>query len=126
MPGMTVDWEVRVLRGPGRRDQREAQGRDREGSSEGSAERNRAPTNRNRIRGAADQGELAENSEVEFTGPFTSESVLIHRLVTPELFNVRFRHTDYGSPGRTDYYYVRVTQANNAHQAWSSPIWVEG
>ena len=71
-------------------------------------------------------GELAENSEVEFTGPFTSESVLIHRLVTPELFNVRFRHTDYGSPGRTDYYYVRFTQANNAHQAWSSPIWVDG
>ena len=71
-------------------------------------------------------GELAENSEVEFTGPFTSESVLIHRLVTPALFNARFRHTDYGSPGRTDYYYVRVTQANNAHQAWSSPIWVDG
>jgi hypothetical protein len=60
---MTVDLEVRVLPGPGRRDRREAQGRDREGTSEGSVDRNREPTYRNRIRGAADQGELAENSE---------------------------------------------------------------
>jgi len=63
VPGMTDDSEVRVLPGPGRRDRREAQGRDREGSSEGSVDRNREPTNRNRIRGAADQGELARNSE---------------------------------------------------------------
>jgi len=70
-------------------------------------------------------GELAENSEVEFTGPFTAESVLVHRLVTPDLSNARFRHTDYGRPGRTDYYYIRVTQANG-QQAWSSPFWVEG
>ncbi|MCY4586527.1 MAG: DUF3604 domain-containing protein [Bryobacterales bacterium] len=69
-------------------------------------------------------GELAENSEVEFTGPFTAESVLIHRLVTPELYNARFRHSDYGRAGRADYYYVRATQANG-HQAWSSPFWVE-
>jgi len=34
--------------------------------------------------------ELAENSEVEFTGPFTAESVLIHRLVTPDLYTARF------------------------------------
>ena len=70
-------------------------------------------------------GELAENSEVEFTGPFTAESVMAHRLVTPDLYNARFRHTDYGRPGRTDYYYVRATQANG-QQAWSSPFWVEG
>ena len=63
MPGMTVDLKVEVLPGPGRRDRREAQGRDREGASEGSVERIREPTNRNRIRGTADQGELTANSE---------------------------------------------------------------
>ena len=60
---MTDDLEVGVLPGPGRRDRREAQGRDREVGSEGSVERNREPTYRNRMRGAAEQGELAENSE---------------------------------------------------------------
>jgi len=60
---MTVDSEVEVLPGPGRRDRREAQGRDREEASEGIVKRNREPTYRNRIRGAADQGELAMNSE---------------------------------------------------------------
>ena len=60
---MTDDLEVRVLPGPGRRDRREAQGPDREGGFEGSVERSREPTNRNRMRGAADQGELARDSE---------------------------------------------------------------
>ena len=63
VPGMTVDSKVKVLPGPDRRDRREAQGRDREGTSEGSAYRNREPTYRNRIRGAADRGELASDSE---------------------------------------------------------------
>ena len=70
-------------------------------------------------------GELAEHSEVELTGPFTAESVLMHRLVMPDLYNVHFRHSDYGRQGQIDYYYVRVTQANG-QQAWSSPFWVEG
>jgi len=63
VPGMTLDLKVEVLPGPGRRDRREAQGRAREGRSEGSVERSREPTNRNRIRGTADQGELPANSE---------------------------------------------------------------
>jgi len=63
VPGMNVDLKVKVHPEPGRRDRREAQGRDREGASEGSVERNREPTNGNRIRGAADQGELAAISE---------------------------------------------------------------
>ena len=29
------------------------------------------------------------------------------------------------APGRTDFYYARVTQ-KNGHRAWSSPIWVGG
>ncbi len=70
-------------------------------------------------------GELAENNEIEFTGPFTSESFLVHRLVTPDLFRCRFTHADRGREGSNDWYYARVTQANG-HQAWSSPIWVDG
>jgi hypothetical protein len=70
-------------------------------------------------------GELAEHNEVEFTGIFTSESFVVHRLAMPELFQTSFRHTDRGRSGQTDYYYARVTQANG-HQAWSSPIWIEG
>ena len=63
MPGMTFDLKVEVLPGPGHRDRREAQRRVREDRSEGSVERNREPTNRNRIRGTADQSELTANSE---------------------------------------------------------------
>jgi hypothetical protein len=70
-------------------------------------------------------GELLESSEVTFTGRFTSESMLVHRLVTPEFFQTKFKVTDRGTPGTADYYYARVVQANR-HQAWSSPIWIEG
>ncbi|MCP5110173.1 MAG: hypothetical protein GY953_04995, partial [bacterium] len=70
-------------------------------------------------------GELAQHNEVEFTGPFTSESFIIHRLVLPSMFRTRFRHTDKGKRGQTDWYYARVTQANG-HQAWASPFWVDG
>jgi hypothetical protein len=70
-------------------------------------------------------GELAESNLIEFTGPFTSESFLIHRLVTRDLYEARYRFKDGGKRGTPDWYVVRVTQANG-HQAWSSPIWVEG
>lgn len=69
--------------------------------------------------------ELMRSSAITFTGPFQSESVLIHRLVTPDLFRARYRFADRGRRGTTDWYYVRVTQTNG-HQAWASPIWVEG
>jgi len=65
--------------------------------------------------------ELAEASHIQFTGGFTSESVLIHRLVGPERFARRFSFVDDDSqPG---YYYVRVRQSNG-QMAWSSPIYV--
>jgi hypothetical protein len=70
-------------------------------------------------------GELTESNAIEFTGPFTSESFVIHRLVTPDLFRAHFRISDRGARGRANWYLVRVTQANG-HQAWSSPIWVDG
>jgi hypothetical protein len=69
-------------------------------------------------------GELAESNWIDFTGPFTSESFVIHRLVTADLFRARFRFTDKGARGQTNWYMVRVKQANG-HQAWSSPVWVE-
>ena len=52
MPSMTTDLEVRVLRELGRGDPSEAQGADREVDAEGSVERIRGLTNRNRIGGA--------------------------------------------------------------------------
>ncbi len=68
-------------------------------------------------------GELAEHNEIGFTGPFTSESFVLHRLVTPDVFRASFSVRDKGTPGQHDWYYVRATQTNG-HQAWSSPIWV--
>ncbi len=70
-------------------------------------------------------GSLAEENEVEFTGQFTTESFLVHRLVPPDLSTAKCAFSDKGREGDTDWYYARVTQANG-HQAWSSPIWVEG
>jgi hypothetical protein len=70
-------------------------------------------------------GALAEENEIEFTGEFTTESFLVHRLVPPDLSQAKCSFSDKGREGRTDWYYARVSQANG-HQAWSSPIWVEG
>jgi len=66
---------------------------------------------------------LLENNVVTFTGPFTSESFIIHRLVTPDESSASIRWQDRVSPKGPDCYYVRVTQANG-HLAWSSPIWL--
>ena len=61
---MGTGQEVQVLRGTwsqGPRANRKASLR--EGGAEGSGERNCQPTNRNRIRGEADQGERADDRE---------------------------------------------------------------
>ena len=68
-------------------------------------------------------GELVRSNSIDFTGPFTSEAFVIHRLVTPDLYRCRFRVSDRGHEGKGNWYLVRVTQANG-HQAWSSPVWV--
>ncbi len=68
--------------------------------------------------------ELAAQSAVEFTGPFTSESVLAHRLAAPAEYVVEAEYVDErpdALPG--DHYYLRVTQANG-QMAWTSPVWV--
>ncbi len=68
-------------------------------------------------------GELARESVTEFVGEFTTENVQIDRLVLPESYEASLQIEDEGSDEATDYYYVRVTQANG-QMAWSSPIWV--
>ena len=60
---MTYTLEVQVLPKADHSDRSEAQLRKGDRPWEGSVERNRGPTNRNRIQGAADQGERAHNRE---------------------------------------------------------------
>jgi hypothetical protein len=68
--------------------------------------------------------DLVEDNLVSFTGVFTSESHVIHRLVQPAEYATRFRFDDRRpAAGGADSYYVRVSQ-KNGHLAWSSPIWV--
>jgi len=69
-------------------------------------------------------GEIAESSDAEFTGPFTSESILLHRIVFSENYSTEFKLIDKRQTGRTDWYYVRVVQSNGS-LAWSSPIWLK-
>jgi len=68
--------------------------------------------------------ELAKLSHIDFTGPFTSESLLLHRPAFADNYETEFEFTDKPNRGETDWYYARVTQANGS-LAWSSPIWVE-
>jgi len=67
--------------------------------------------------------ELEESSDVFFTGPFTAESILMHRVVFSDNYNTEFTFTDENKIDETQWYYVRVTQTNGS-LAWSSPIWV--
>ncbi|MFV1967519.1 MAG: DUF3604 domain-containing protein, partial [Pirellulaceae bacterium] len=67
--------------------------------------------------------ELIEDNVVHFTGVFTSESLIIQRLVGPDEYSATVRWTDRRAGAPDDWYYVRVTQ-HNGHLAWSSPIWV--
>ncbi len=65
--------------------------------------------------------ELAESSEMLYTGDFPRESALLNRIVFNEHYETSFDFHDSGAG--PDYYYVRVVQANG-QMAWSSPIWV--
>lgn len=60
--------------------------------------------------------------EVPFQGYV--DSVTLRRVITEGKLDVSFEMTDEGDR-QGDYYYVRVTQANDAI-AWASPIWVGG
>lgn len=67
--------------------------------------------------------DLIEDNVVTFTGVFTSESYIIHRLVGPSEYSATVRLQDPRPNADTDWYYARVTQ-HNGQLAWSSPIWV--
>ena len=69
-------------------------------------------------------GELAESNDVLFTGEFSSESVLLHRVVFADNYRARFSYSDAESTSDA-WYQVRVAQTNGSY-AWSSPIWVGG
>ena len=68
--------------------------------------------------------ELAESSEVLYTGEFPRESAMLNRIVFNEHYEMTFQFEDAGAGAAADWYYVRVAQANG-QMAWSSPIWVE-
>jgi Protein of unknown function (DUF3604) len=67
--------------------------------------------------------DLIADNVVTFTGPFTSESFILHRLVAPAEYAATVRWRDRRRVKGPDWYYVRVTQYNG-QMAWSSPIWV--
>ncbi len=67
--------------------------------------------------------QLQKDNVVTFTGPFTSESHIIHRLVGPSEYTANVRWCDSRAAEQTDWYYVRATQ-HNGQLAWSSPVWV--
>ncbi|MBN1345235.1 MAG: DUF3604 domain-containing protein [Phycisphaerae bacterium] len=69
--------------------------------------------------------DLGRSSDVAFTGPFSSESILCHRLVLAPRYRGTLSFRDRATGKSTDWYDVRVVQANG-DEAWSSPIWVEG
>jgi hypothetical protein len=69
--------------------------------------------------------ELAESSDILFTGPFSAESVMFHRIAFADNYATEFTFTDAQNGRATDWYYVRVFQTNGS-MAWSSPIWVRG
>lgn len=73
---------------------------------------------------SAKLGSLVDDNVIEFTGVFTSESLILSRLISPSEYTARIRWNDQrNSDGGCDWYYVRVTQ-HNGQMAWSSPIWV--
>jgi hypothetical protein len=54
----------------------------------------------------------------------SADAITLRRIITDGPFDAEFELMD-TSTRQGDYYYVRVTQANDA-SAWSSPIWVGG
>ena len=67
--------------------------------------------------------ELAESSRIAFLGEFSSESVMMHRVVFEENYATEFSVQDRAEGPGTDWYQVRVVQTNGS-LAWSSPVWV--
>ncbi len=57
----------------------------------------------------------------------TLAKIKVHQGWPTEQLTLQLRFEDAAerrAPGRTDFYYIRVTQ-RNGQRAWSSPVWVE-
>ncbi|MDD4193189.1 MAG: hypothetical protein PHI28_17775 [Mangrovibacterium sp.] len=67
--------------------------------------------------------ELAASNDIFFTGGMGSGSVMIHRVVFSENYSSEFSYREQRNSDTTDWYYVRVIQANGS-MAWSSPVWL--
>jgi hypothetical protein len=67
--------------------------------------------------------QLAESNEPLFTADFPHESALVNRVVFEDNYRTSFSISDTDTGRETNWYYIRVTQANG-QMAWSSPIWV--
>jgi hypothetical protein len=67
---------------------------------------------------------ILENA-VEFTGVFTTESFVLHKLVSPEEYSAQVHWQDKSREQQEggDMYFLRARQHNN-QWAWSSPIWI--
>ena len=77
-----------------------------------------------RVEFAQTLGQLAESNEPVFTADFPHESALVNRVVFEDNYRTSFTVRDSDAGKETNWYYVRVVQANG-QMAWSSPIWVE-
>lgn len=79
---MGINSEVKVLSQAGHSEGREAQGHGGDKVSEGSVERNRGLMNKNRIRGADNRGERANDREASVTkGPCVNPAAVRGRLM---------------------------------------------
>ena len=77
-PSMGALLEVQVLRQAEHSERSEAQLRKGDRAWRGSVERNREPMYKNRIEGAADQGERASNREAVSSRPGNSPLITFH------------------------------------------------
>lgn len=70
--------------------------------------------------------ELSQGTRSFFCGDWLDPAFCLHRVVNAEEYDVRFELEDTTAPSSsgTDYYYLRVRQANGQY-GWTSPVFVE-
>ena len=67
--------------------------------------------------------ELHEGPRAGYLGGFVSEAYQFSRAIPRSEYDWRWRLSDRGRGGSTDFYYARARQRND-QWAWSSPIWI--
>ena len=68
-------------------------------------------------------GQLEDSADIQFTGPFPAESILLHRPVASGESSLSGRANIDLRPGH-NYVYLHVRQ-RNGQEAWASPVFVE-